>query len=212
MKVNFKSILFGIANSVLIAVFTALLAPGLASAADRVLVDEVDTNMAFSPMYARVMDNLESEYVPVVFYRTPECVNPGFDLLLYYDIPGAFFCLPLTVEGFAIFEDRENNPFDPPIQSKLKGNSVPFVFVEREAYNNIAADGLIIGDLLDYGIWGTATSYKEELQPTTPGLLNIVAEGMRDDGVAFSFRLTSQFFEGDVMPVIVERVFNLKFE
>jgi hypothetical protein len=183
-----------------------------ANAADRVLVDEYDTNMAFSPMYARVMDNLESEYVPVVFYRNTECVDPGFDLLLYYDVPGAFFCLPLTVEGFAIFEDRETNPFDPPIQSKLKGDSVPFVFVERETYNTIAADGLTIGDLRDYGIWGTATSFKEELQPIPPGLINIVANGMRDDGVSFSFRLTSQFFEGDVMPVIIaERVFSLKF-
>jgi hypothetical protein len=184
-----------------------------ANSADRILIDEGDTNMAFSPMYARVMDNLESEYVPVAFYRNPECVNPSFDLLLYYDIPGAFFCLPLMAEGFAIFEDRENNPFDPPIQSKLKGDSVPFVFVERETYNMIAADGLTIGDLRDYGIWGTATSFKEELQPTPPGLLNIVAEGMRDDGVPFRFRLTSQFFEGDVIPVVIaERVFSLKFD
>ena len=184
-----------------------------ANAADRVLVDDLDTNMAFSPMYGRVIDNLESEYVPVYFYRTIDCVNPGFDLLLSYDVPGAFYCLPLTVEGFAIFEDRETNPFDPPIQSKLKGDSVPFVFVERETYNTIAADGLTIGDLQDYGIWGTATSFKEELQPIPPGLISVVAEGMRDDGVPFRFRLTSQFFEGDVMPVVIaERVFSLKFK
>ena len=184
-----------------------------ANAADRVLVDDLDTNMAFSPMYGRVIDNLESEYVPVYFYRTIDCVNPGFDLLLSYDVPGAFYCLPLTVEGFAIFEDRETNPFDPPIQSRLKGDSVPFVFVERETYNTIAADGLTIGDLQDYGIWGTATSFKEELQPIPPGLISVVAEGMRDDGVPFRFRLTSQFFEGDVMPVVIaERVFSLKFK
>jgi len=182
------------------------------NAADRVLIDEMDTNMAFSPMYGRVIDNLESEYVPVYFYRDPECVNPGFDLLTSYDVPGAFFCLPLTAEGFAIFKDRENNPFDPPMLSKLKGDGVPFVFVERDTYNMIAADGLTIGDLRDYGAWGTATSFKEELQPIPPGLINIVAEGMRDDGVAFRFRLTSQFFEGDVSIIIAERVFELKFE
>ena len=199
-------------NTFIIIVMLGMFASS-ANAADRVLIDEYDTNMAFSPMYGRVIDNLESEYVPVYFYRTTECVNPGFDLLLSYDVPGAFFCLPLTVEGFAIFEDRENNPFDPPIQSKLKGDSVLFVFVERETYNTIAADGLTIGDLRDYGIWGTATSFKEELQPIPPGLISIVAEGMRDDGVPFRFRLTSQFFEGDVMPVVIaERVFSLKFE
>jgi hypothetical protein len=61
-------------------------------------------------------------------------------------------------------------------------------------------------------MWGTATSYKEVLQPGTPGLLNIVAEGTRDDGVSFSFRLTSQFFEQGGVPVIAERVFSLKFD
>ena len=198
--------------STYVMVATIGLFASAANSADRVIVDEWDTNMAFSPMYARVMDNLESEYVPVVFYRTPDCVNPGFNLLLYYDIPGAFFCLPLTVEGFAIFEDRENNPFDPPIQSKLKGDGVPFVFVGRDDYDMIAADGLTIDDLRDYGMWATATSYKEVLQPGTPGLLNIVAEGTRDDGVPFKFRLTSQFFDQDGIPVIAERVFSLKFD
>ena len=196
----------------LVIVTTLGLFASSANSADRVVIDEWDTNFGFSPMYARIMDNLESEYVPVLFYRNPECVNPDFNLLLYYDVPAAFMCLPLTVEGFAIFEDRETNPFDPPVQSKLIGNSVPFVFIERATYDLIAADGLTIDDLRDYGIWGTATSYKEVLQPTPPGLLNIVAEGTRDDGVTFRFRVTSQIFEEDGIPVIAERVFSLKFD
>ena len=94
-------------------VFSALLLPGFASAADRIVIDEWDTNGGFAPIYARVMDNMESEYIPVVFYRNTECVRPDFDLLQLFDIPFALFCKPLTVEGFAIFEGEFDPTADP---------------------------------------------------------------------------------------------------
>lgn len=216
----------------LTAIFTVLLLPVLASSADRILIDEWDSNHAFAPMYARVMNNGLSDYVPIVFYRNPACVRPDFNLLMVMDPPvlidpgppplidfRALACLPLTAEGFAIFEGE----FDPtagvpPIQNKLAGDAVPFVFVARADFNAVAADGLTMADLYDVGLWGTATSFKEVLQPlpgvVPVGLINIVAGGERDDGTPFTFRLTSQFFyaDDDIQVLITERVFNLKFD
>ena len=217
-------------------IFAILLLPILAStsvnAADRVVIDEWDTNNAFSPMYARVMDNGISEYVPIVFYRDPNCVIPPvpfptlpeFDLLTPggMQIPGAFFCLPLTIQGFAIFEAAANIPLGvPPFQAKSSGDAVPFVLVERSAYDDIAADGLYI-DEFDASMWATATSYKEVLQPipaANTGLLDIVAKGTLDEtGALFNFRLTAQFFwivDEDGIPVgveIAERVFRLNID
>ena len=222
-------------NTFLVAIFAALLLPGIASAADRIAIDEWDSNHAFAPMYARVMNNGISDFVPIVFYRNPACVRPDFNLLMVMDPPvlidpgpppvidfRALACLPLTVEGFAIFEGE----FDPaagapPIQNKLAGDAVPFVFVAREDFDAVAVDvdGLTMADLYDVGLWGTATSFKEVLQPlpgvAPVGLINIVAKGALDtDGTPFTFRLTSQFFvQDDGIPVeIAERVFKLNFD
>jgi len=220
-------------NTFLVAVFTALLLPGLANAGDRILIDAGDSNLAFAPAYARVINNGLSDFVPIVFYRNPICVDPDFDLISFIDLPtpnpmppppfldfGAFGCLPLTVEGFAIFEG-EFDPFAaiPPIQNKLTGDAVPFVFVARDDFDAVAADGLTMADLYDVGLWGTATSFKEVLHPlpgvVQVGLINIVATGaLDDDGTPFKFRLTSQFFYADdgIQVLIAERVFNLKFD
>jgi hypothetical protein len=199
-------------NLLLGTVFTALSLPVAVYSADRVVIDEWDTNFAFSPMYARVMDNGVSDYVPIVFYRNPECVRPDFDLLHVFDVPAAFYCLPLTMEGFSIFEDAANIPLGvPPFQAKFSGDEVPMAFVDRETYNVIAADGLTIGDFTA-DMWGTATSYKEVLQPSPDAnvfLLNIVAEGALDqDGTQFRLRVTAQAFSSTE---IAERVFSLKF-
>jgi hypothetical protein len=185
-----------------------------AYSADRIVIDELDSNGAFAPMYARIIDNLESDYVPIVFYRPPNCVNPAFDLLLYFDVPAAFFCTPLTIEGFAIFEDFA--PGVPPFQQNFKGDNVPFVFVERAVYNMIATDGLTIGDLYEYGLWGTATSYKEVLSPkpgpAQVGFVNIQAKGMLDDETPFSFHVVAQVFGDFPNLVPQERKFSLNFD
>lgn len=200
-------------NLLLGTVFTALFLPVAVNSADRVVIDEWDTNFAFSPMYARVMDNGVSDYVPIVFYRNPECVRADFNLLEVFDVPDAFYCLPLTIEGFAIFEDAANIPLGvPPFQAKSSGDAVPFAFVDRYTYDIIAADGLTMDDLAA-AMWGMATSYKEVLQPSPDanvGLLNIVAEGSLDqDGTPFRLRVTAQVFEYGTE--LAERVFSLKF-
>lgn len=199
-------------NLLLGTVLTALFLPVAVNAADRVVIDEWDTNHAFSPMYARIMDNGVSDYVPIVFYRNPECVRADFDLLYVFDVPAAFFCLPLTMEGFSIFEDAANIPLGvPPFQAKFSGDAVPMAFVDRDTYNVIATDGLTMDDFTA-DMWGTATSYKEVLQPSPDAnvfLLNIVAEGALDqDGTQFRLRITAQSFDG---VEIEERVFSLKF-
>lgn len=206
-----------------ISAFAILASLGLfassANSADRIVIDEFDSNGAYAPFYARIIDNLESDYIPIVFYRPPSCVNPAFDLLLLFDVPAAFFCLPLTIEGFAIFEDFETDVLTgtPPFQQNFKGDSVPFVFVERDTYNTIAADGLTIADLLAAGTWGTATSYKEVLSPkpgpAQVGFVNILAKGtLDDDGTPFSFHVVAQVF-GDFPNLLPqERVFKLKFD
>ena len=213
-------------NTFLLTVFGALLLPGLAGAADRVVIDEWDSNGGFAPIYARVMDNMESEYIPIVFYRNTACVRPDFDLLQLFDIPFALFCLPLTVEGFAIFEgDFDPAAGIPPIQSKFAGDSVPFAFVERSVYEEIAGDGdgLTMTELSENAIWGDASTYNEVLQPgggpakvpflniVSSGTLNteLDADGDGDLDSTFRFRVTAQFFDG-VTPTA--RVFTLTFE
>jgi len=213
-------------STFLAIVFSALLLPGLAGAADRIVIDQWDSNSGFAPIYARVMDNMESEYIPIVFYRNTACVRPDFDLLQLFDIPFALFCLPLTVEGFAVFEGE----FDPtagipPIQSRFAGDSVPFSFVERSIYETLVSDGdgLTITELAGNAIWGSASAYNEVLQPgggpAKVPFLNILATGALDSEVdadgdgdidsTFRFQVTSQFFDG-VTPTA--RVFSLTFE
>ena len=80
----------------LVAMF--LVSPGYGSERETIPPDP------YAPIY---MDwYADDERVAFIFYRPPDCVPETFDLFVFFDIPGAFFCTPLTVEGFVIYKDN----------------------------------------------------------------------------------------------------------
>ncbi len=136
----------------------------------------------FAPIYGDWVVN--GDYAAFIFYRNPDCVPDWFDFFVYVDIPGAFFCNPVTVEGFAIYED----PADfTPKQGKFYGlGAVPEWFVEREVYDQMVDDGVLtMQEVVDNSsISGFAHCYRETLH--TSGvhpvpMKNIIARGTLDE-------------------------------
>ncbi len=120
-----------------------------------------------------------------------KCIRPDFNLLTLMDVPAAFGC-PLTIEGFYIIEkDAPLGTF--PTIAQSTGNAVPFWFVNREAFEAIAADGVVtIGDISNLSpLKGTATVYKETLRPRLNNHhVQINTKGEMNDGRSFSFHVT----------------------
>jgi len=146
----------------------------------------------FGPIYGDWF--VSDEWAAFIFYRPPECVPDTFDFFVLVDIPGAFFCEPITVEGFAIYK----NPDDFfPKQAKFHGlGEVPVWFVARQDYNAIVNDGdLTMKEVRDNSFnRGFAHFYKETLHASgahpTP-MKNIVARGTLDEDspIDASFRV-----------------------
>ncbi len=147
------------------------------------------------PAYART-DFIphNEEWAAIVFYREPECVPDGFNLLNMVDVPAAFAC-PLTVAGFEIWENGPP-PIDPaPLFSNLHGlGHVPVWFVSWPALQvQIAGGVLTIADLesMDSLQRGDATFFAERLHPY--GNLNVVAHGLLEDGRSFNYEATVKY-------------------
>ena len=70
------------------------------------------------PFYARVellppyVFN-DGEWAAIIFYREPACVPENFNLIGFFDVPGAFFC-PHTVQGHSLW-DGDNRMIPPKI-------------------------------------------------------------------------------------------------
>jgi hypothetical protein len=149
------------------------------------------------PFYARALFPVpaDSQWVPVVFYRDPGCVPAGFNLLSFFDVPGAFGC-GLMVEGFEIWERGPGQ--DPaPIEVKSRGlGAVPVWFVSRGEYATATADGVLtIGELqaLPSLLMGTADNFQEVLHPSEAarhGKLTITASGSLADGRSFQLQFS----------------------
>jgi len=151
------------------------------------------------PFYARIGSGEiyhDSEWAVIIFYRPTECIPADFNLLDFFDVPGAFACGPHTTEGFAIWK---NGPeVDPaPIQSKLFGlGAVPVWFVPWPALESAIADGyLTIGDLEAMSpLEGFASHYEETLHPSGgdhPSMIENVARGVLEDGRTFDVHSNS---------------------
>ena len=147
------------------------------------------------PYYARVVTGT-GEWSPVIFYRPPACIPRTFNLLNFFDPPRAFGCAPMTVDGFAIWE---NGPgLDPaPEQARLQGlGAVPIWFVRTEDYLEAVSGGLTIGELeaLD-PLTGHAHLFSQTQHPFPPvenSLLVITAKGTLNDGRSFRLHVTYQ--------------------
>jgi hypothetical protein len=145
------------------------------------------------PYYART-DFLfhNDEWAVIVFYRPPECVPPSFNLLQFYDIPGAFFCTPTTTAGWNMWE---NGPgVDPaPFRSQLQGlGAVPVWLVGWPEMQAAAQDGVLTMSELQAMaslVRGSAFVFNESL--IIPRKLTFVAIGVLQDGRRFHIEATS---------------------
>jgi len=165
-----------------------LFAPG-AGADAPVRVD--DPNV---PFYGRVLNG--EQWSAVVFYRPPGCVPLDFDIERFFAGPSAFSCGPMTVSGFAIYENGPP-PIDPgPKQARwINAHDVPIWFVPTTAYNTVNADGRVtIAELLSLDpLMGSASFFSEVLhiRPPDPAFqhYSVVARGTLEDGREFSLRI-----------------------
>ena len=183
--------MFAVRAGVLLAVTlgTAATAAGQV----RLLVPEESPS---GPFYARIhaQDVFRTdEWVAIAFYRDPDCVREGFNLLDFYDfanIPAIFWC-PLTVHGFELWDDPATD--QAPRQSRLQGNgAVPVWFVSVEDFNAAVGDGaLTVSQLLAAPslMQGAATLFEETLHPLggRGTMLRLVAHGSLTDGRTFHY-------------------------
>lgn len=150
------------------------------------------------PFYARVgMQVLQGDgYVAIPFYRSPDLVPAGFNLLSFYDFPGpggpGAFAAPLLMSGFTLTEaDAPLGTF--PKQVELRGDDVPVWFVRSDAFHAAAQDGtLTIAELRALSpLVGIATRYHETLHPRAEAhKIVIEAAGTLQDGRTFALSLT----------------------
>jgi hypothetical protein len=144
------------------------------------------------PFYAREIAG--DRWTAWIFYRPPGCIPPAFNLHTFFDVPRVFGCEPMTMDGFAVFE---NGPgIDPaPLLSRLDGEGeVPIWFVRTHVYEVANADGVItVGELAALNpLRGSARWYSEVLRtdrdPATPGFyFRALARGSLADRRSFSY-------------------------
>ncbi len=151
---------------------------------------------AVMPGYARISyeDLIHTdEWAAIVFYRLPDCVPDGFNLLEFYDMPNALFC-PDTTAGFMIWagEPWESAPID----MQLHGlGAVPVWFVPWPALQAAIGDGMLTMPELEAmsPLIGSASFYNETLHPTGGAMvpmINFVAHGTLADGRSFQVNAT----------------------
>jgi hypothetical protein len=154
------------------------------------------------PFYARV----ERPYVAphdatmaaIIFYRSSACVPADFNLLDFFDVPGAFGC-PLSGEGR---EWRANGepPFTAPWLSILRGGPIAIWFVSWPDLSQAAADDVLTRteiEALPSLRKGTADSFHEWLEPAptrSPSRTVIEAQGVLEGGGSFVLRYLEQDF------------------
>jgi hypothetical protein len=152
------------------------------------------------PFYARVERPYTihtDEWAAIIFYRPPACVPAGFNLLDFFDIPGAFACGPLTVDGREM--RKVADPFSAPFQSELHGLGVVPIWLVTwsEMQSALADDVVTMAELLGLPSLqvGTAHTFNETLQPIPtrlPSRLIMNAAGTLADGRRFTLHYTSK--------------------
>jgi hypothetical protein len=160
------------------------------------------------PFYARinpappfVFDN--GTYAAIVFYRDPADIPASFDLLSFFDVPGAFFAA-INVTGTNYWNGAAFVGSPRMSQSRVHG-AVPVWFVSAGAVHAKIAEGLglTISDLeaLD-PIKGMAAHFREVLHPhpAPPEAgsgghpvpkINLTARGLLEDGRRFDLGINA---------------------
>ena len=160
--------------------------------------------MELIPVYSQINDGLifhTDELAVIVFYRPPECIPTDFNLFDYFDLPRVYECMPVTIDGFSIWENGPGIDLAP-IQFKIHGlGAVPVWFVGwPELQDAIADDILTISELAGMSslITGLASFYTEVDKNYTPlgsgYLLEFVAKGLLEDGRSFKAAVTHTGF------------------
>ena len=92
----------------------------------------------YAPMYARLpLDPAtmlpcgDWAWVPIIFYRAPECVPEDFNLHLGFDAPGAWSC-PFLMEGHMVLELPPDVPQVPRLINVKQVDPVPVYFVSAQ--------------------------------------------------------------------------------
>jgi hypothetical protein len=169
-----------------------LMAPLLSAIAQGEVRVEFPEDDPGPPFYARIRHNFaiqNGQWAAIIFYRSPNCVAPSFNLLRLFN-PAAFGC-PLTVEGFALYDQVPPPPGVSPKQAKTFGlGAVPVWFFRWADLQTAVADGVLtIQDLAAMNpIVGSATFFRETLHPTETAQvpkLSIVARGTTATGTFF---------------------------
>ena len=173
--------------STMVSVVVLLVGPETAGAAVRQLTPEGP------PFYARIVTDVAGteDVSAVVFYRSPTCIPPDFNLLQFFDVPGAFGC-SVNVDGFVIWKNGPPPIDQAPIQQELfEVGAVPVWFVATSELQDAIADGVLtIGELagLPSLVTGSATSFHETLHPSEAAvrpMIQINARGTLSDGRTF---------------------------
>jgi hypothetical protein len=160
------------------------------------------------PFYA----NFAADFMPsddgtlaIAFYRQPSCIPAGSNLLIQFDVPGAFGC-ELTVEGKVWWHDPATDPF--PFQIRFWGRgAVPVYFVDETELAAAAQDGVLtIGELhtLPSLLIGIAESFEQVIhnsnqargaqeQQKNKGHEMLNARGTVQSGLPFFFHYVEQF-------------------
>lgn len=157
------------------------------------------------PFYARTAPPpapvfIVDGWAVVQFYRDPACIRADFNLLEFFDVPGAFTCT-LLVEGFAV---HEGDPSSTPKVVRQQGiDLVPYWFVPANGVMAAIQDGVLtIGELaaLPGRLVGYASVFSEMQHASAPPefgggghqhpMLTQSARGTLEDGRAFVYHLT----------------------
>jgi len=157
----------------------------------------VRTEPSDLPGYARLSyEDLfyDDGWAAIVFYRPPDCVPDGFNLLEFFDL-NAFDCGPATTDGFYIWAGE---PWvSSPIQIMLQGlGDVPVWFVAWPELEAAIADGILTMpelEALPSLLIGSADFYNETLHPTGGAvmpMISFVAHGTLVDGQSFQVHVT----------------------
>jgi hypothetical protein len=156
------------------------------------------------PVYAGIalfFMNTDGEWVAIEFVRQPTCIPQYFNLLEFFDLPGAFAC-PLTFAGEEWWHAEDLIGLDPwetlppfPFQAHYVGaGAIPIYFVKLAELTAAMADGVLtIGELdaLPSLLVGRTSKYQMiQLNPEQghrPGHSTTVAYGALQDGRSFQY-------------------------
>jgi hypothetical protein len=151
------------------------------------------------PFYARLERGgvyHTDDWAAIVFYRPPTCIPADFNLLDFFDIPGAFDCTPPTTDGFSIWEHGPGIESAPMLVELHGLGAVPVWFVRWPALQAALADDVVtIAELVSLQpLVGSASSYHETLRPSEAVKVSTIefnARGTLADGRSFELEATA---------------------